>query len=186
MRQRAFALVLLAFLGACGQNQPESIADPIPDTPENQQRTVGRSEFRWQWPFTVGTGTLGCTSGAVVFRTAGVSYALNDAARSRGFASIEPIRQIGSSGPPRDPLARLPQDQRMQIFAQSAACARKFADNSVETNRCKQRLRESRSLSEADLTQIEAEGLERLWRPLSPKPIGMDPLIDAGLKLCQR
>ena len=72
----------------------------------------------------------------------------------------------------------------MRLFEESAACERKGGDASAETARCKQRLRESRGMSEADLTQIEAEGHERLWPPLSSKPIGMDPLVEAGLKLC--
>jgi hypothetical protein len=185
MTRGAWVVIFLTLSSGCGESRPETISDPIPEIPRDRQRTLDRREFRWQWPFTVGTGTLGCSTGAVVFRAAGRSYAVNDAAKSQGFASIEPIRQIGSAGPPRNPLKSLPQDQRMRLFTESAACERKFGDTSAETARCKQLLRESRGISEADLAQIEAEGRERLWRPLSPKPISMDPLVDAGLKLCQ-
>jgi hypothetical protein len=77
MTQRPAALTLLLFFAACGESRPPQIADPIADIPGTQQRTVTRSE-RWDWPFTVGTGTLGCTSGAVVFRAGGVSYSVNE------------------------------------------------------------------------------------------------------------
>lgn len=180
MTQRAAGLCLLLFFAACGQSRPQRIADPIPGIPDNQQRTVSRSEFRWDWPFTVGTGTLGCASGAVVFRTEGTNYAVNDAAKARGFPTVEPIRQIQGSGPPSDPLKGVTQDQRMQIFAASRAC-----ESDADTGRCKQQLRAARTLSEIELSQIEAEGKERLWPPLLPKRIGLDPLIAAGLKLCQ-
>jgi uncharacterized protein DUF2511 len=182
MTWRASAVILLTLSCGCGERRSSSIAEPIPDIPGNHQRTVSRGEFGWQWPFSVGTGTLGCSSGAVVFRAGGTTYAVNDAAKSRGFAPIEAIRLVGSSGPPRNPLKRLTQDQRMRIFAESAACERKTSTESVQ---CKQALREGRAISEADLTQIEEEGRERRWPPLSPTPISINPLADAGLKLCQ-
>lgn len=186
MTVRAWGLPLLVLFTACGGRGVPTIADSIPNISVNQQRTVTRNEFRWQWPFTVGIGTLGCMSNAVVFRNGGVSYALNSVATSRGFASMEPIWQTQSSGPPRDPLKRLLQHQRMEIFAQSVACEHDRAGSqTADTGRCKQRLREVSNLSEPELKQIEAEGLERFWPPLSPKKIRLDPLIDAGLKLCE-
>ena len=142
MIQRAVGLILLLFVAACGQNGPPPIADPIPDIPGTQQRTVTRSEFRWDWPFTVGTGTLGCTSGAVVFRTGGVSYAVNDAAKSRGLPQVDPIRQTQGSGPPSNPLKGLTQDQRMQVFESSVAC-----EKAADTARCRQQIRAARTLS---------------------------------------
>jgi hypothetical protein len=68
----------------------------------------------------------------------------------------------------------------MQVFASSVAC-----EKAADPARCKQQLREARTLSEADLNQIDAEGRERFWPPLVPKRISLDRLIDAGLKLCQ-
>lgn len=180
MATRAAGLVLLLLVGACGENGAQRVEEPIPDIPSNQQRSVTRSEFRYDWPFTVGAGTVGCAAGAVVFRTAGLSYALNDAARLRGLAPVDPIRQIQGSGPPTDPLKRMKQDDRMRIFAAAASC-----DDAADATECKRRMRSTHTLSDTELNQVEAEGKERRWPPLSPARINLDPLIDAGLKLCR-
>ena len=177
MPRRSDLLVLLLLVAACGPAR--RVADPIPDIPGNQQRTVTRSELRYDWPFTVGTGTLGCASGAVVFRAAGTSYGLNDAAKARGFSSVDPIHASQGSGPPSDPLKRLNQDQRMEVFRASAACGR-----DADVAGCRHRLRLARTVSEAELNQIDAEGRERFWPPLEPKRMSLDPVIAAGLKLC--
>jgi hypothetical protein len=182
MAQNAWSFFVLVALSACATDRSARITDPIPEIPESQQRVVTRSELGWQWPFTGGIGTLGCASGAVVFRFGGASYAVNETAKSRGFASIEPIWRT-SSEPPRDPLKRLPQNQRMQIFREASAC-NVGSRQMVDTNRCKQRLQEMRSLSESELKQIEAEGLERTWPPLPPKRMSLVPLVDVGLQLC--
>lgn len=181
MIRRARGLILLTILSACGGSSSQGISEPIADIPATQQRTATRSEFRWDWPFTVGTGTLGCTSDAVVFRAGGVTYALNDAARARGFAVVDPIQQNQGSGPPSNSLKRLKQDERMQLFAASVACER-----TANPGGCKQQLRATRTLSEAELHQIDAEGLERVWPPLTAKRTSLDPVINAGLKLCER
>jgi hypothetical protein len=180
MPRRSDLLVLLLLFAACGPTERQGPADPIPGIPDNQQRTVTRSEFRWDWPFTVGTGTLGCASGAVVFRAAGANYGVNDAAKSRGFQPVEPIRENQGSGWPSDPLKRLKQDQRMEIFRASAAC-----EGNADAAGCRHRLRVARMLSEAELHQIDAEGRERFWPPLMSKRMSLDPMITAGLKLCQ-
>lgn len=180
MAQRTWVIVLLAFFGGC-EGRPQSIRDPIPDIPANQQRTVARNEFRWQWPFAVGVGTLGCTSGAVVFRTGNVTYALNDAAKAKGFASVKPTQVTVDAGP-RNPLARVKQETRMQIFAQAAACNATGSDHSPTA--CRQGLRGTHGLSDDELKQIEAEGTERRWRPLQPEYRSLAPLVEAGLKLC--
>lgn len=168
---------------ACGPGA--NLADPIPEIPRAQQRTIDRSELRWQWPFTVGTGTLGCVDGAIVFRSTGTSYALNDLARSRGFASNESIRQIGASGPPSNPLSRLTQADRERIFAESIACERSPAQL-VGTEGCKRRLLDVWHVGAEELTQIETEGRERLWPPLQRKPLPLDAVLSAGSKLCAR
>ena len=170
---------VLALSSACSSGGARTIADPIPDIPRNQQRTIDRSELGLSWPLSVGTGTLGCSSGAVVFRAGGVNYALNDAARSRSLAAVDPIWQFQSSGPPSNPLKGVNQDQRMRVFSESAAC-----DRGADASICKQRLRATARLSEADLKQIEAEGVERRWPPLERPRIRIDPLVAAGLKLC--
>jgi hypothetical protein len=179
-RHRELCIGLLLFVGACGDQGRRRPADPISDIPEAQQRSIDRSEFGLRWPLTIGQGTIACASGAVVFRGAGQNYAVNDAAKTRGFSSIEPIR-LRAGGPPTNPLARITQDERQRIFAASASCDARAAEAAV----CKQRVREAHQLSDADLKQIEAEAMERRWPPLAPTYASLDAMIEAGLKLCQ-
>jgi len=177
-------VTILLMCSACRGERPPEGAQRIPEIPDRQQRVVARRELDWRWPFTGGVGTLGCANGAVVFRFEGVTYGVNDAAKSLGFAPVEPIRLTQSSGWPRDPLKRVPQDQRRHIFRSLAACGHDGAGEPLVTTPCRQRLRESWGLSESELAQIDAEGLERLWPPLSPKQVSLDPLIEIGLELC--
>ncbi|MCA1563912.1 MAG: DUF2511 domain-containing protein [Acidobacteria bacterium] len=182
--QRAGVLVCLGWAAACADGSP-GVSNPIPDLPLNQQRTVTRTDFNWEWPFTIGVGTLGCASGAVVFRSGNVTYALNDAA-AKGFASPRPIQLTVDAGP-RNPLARIKQDTRMQIFAQTVACrASASAEPSPASAPCTQRIRDTHGLTEDELKQIEAEGRERRWRPLPAEYTSVAPLVDEGLKLCPK
>jgi hypothetical protein len=173
-------LLLVLQVGACADSRPREVEDRIPEMPIGQQRTVTRNDLGGQWPFTVGIGTLGCNAKAVMFRTDGRTYAINDAARNAGFASVEPIRAVQSQGWLSNPLRSLPQDTRMSIFEESARCDRLHE----VSNSCKERLREVHRISQADLIQIEAEGRERLWPPLEPERVSLEPLMEAGMKLC--
>ncbi len=164
-------------LAGCGGNT-RGVADPIPDIPSAQQRTISRQDFRDRWPFEPGTGTLGCAEGAVVFRVQGLTYALNDAARSRGYPSVESL-VVSQSRPPSRPLGRITQDQRMRIFRDAAACAPADAG-------CRQRLAVSRGLSAEELSQIEDEGRERSWPPLAAPRRSTTEVVDAGRALCPR
>jgi hypothetical protein len=119
----------------------------------------------------------------VVFRTGDRTYALNDAAMAKGFASVKPL-QVVVEPPPRNPLARVKQETRMQIFARAAACGETGSERAVAAGACRQRLRDAHGLSDDELKQIEAEGTERRWRPLSPEYRSLAPLVEAGLKLC--
>jgi hypothetical protein len=156
------------------------VDDPIPEIPASQQRRISRHDFVDTWPFEPGTGTLGCSGGAVVFRVQGVTYALNDTARSRGYASVNPI-VVSQSKTPSHPLGRITQDERMQIFRASEGC-RTSADEAA----CRRRLAESRALSPAELSQVEAEGRERSWPPLSPARKNTEPVVKAGAAMCSR
>ena len=171
-------------LTSCGNDASPPPHEPIPDVPPTQQRVVDRSHLLEEWPFSVRTGSLGCVSGAVVFRTGDVTYALNEAARARGLATPERIRVRAISGPPKNPLRRVPQDTRMAIFAQTARCETTAGATSTHAAQCKQRVRQSHGLSEADLKQIEAEAAERFWPPLGRPLMTLDPLVEMGLKLC--
>jgi hypothetical protein len=173
---KAPTFLLLLTLAACGgQSVQQRVADPIAGIPENQQRTVARTDFPRRWPLTVGSGTLGCVEGAIVFRASDVTYALNDAAASRGFANAEPIR-LTQHRAPTNPLARLTQERRMQVFKELRTCG--------DSSACSQRLREVHAISGSELQQIAAEGVERSWAPLAPNRVPLDALIDAGRQLC--
>lgn len=180
---RAWTAVCLACAVACGGSP--RVANPIPDVPLSQQRAVSRSNFGWQWPFIVGVGTLGCRSGAVIFRSEGTNYAVNDAAAAQGFTSARHLQLTVDAGP-RNPLSRLKQDTRMQIFAQSAACGAPAGEASASAGPCRQRVRETHNLSEDELKQIDAEGSERRWRPLAPEYANLAPLEEAGQALCPK
>lgn len=171
--------LLCLSVSACG-GAVTPVADPIPDIPASQQRRISRHDFADGWPFEPGEGTLGCSAGAVVVRVQGVTYALNDAARARGYASVDSIVVSQSKGPSR-PLRRVTQDERMRIFRASEACT-----PSPEPASCKQRLAQSRGLSADELAQIEEEGRERSWPPLSPPLKSTAPVVKAGAALCTR
>jgi hypothetical protein len=181
--QRAWTTACLACAVACGGSP--RVANPIPDVPLSQQRAVSRNDFSWQWPFIVGVGTLGCKSGAVIFRSDSTNYAVNDAAAAQGFASARPLQLTVDAGP-RNPLARIKQETRMQIFARSAACGAPAGQASASAGPCRQRLRETHGLSEDELKQIDAEGNERRWRPLAAEYTNLAPLVEAGLALCPK
>jgi hypothetical protein len=191
MMQRATALlftfIAIAASSAACQRADEPIRDPIPDIPASQQRAVSRTDFDWKWPFSIGHGTLGCIDAAIVFRYEGRTFALNDAARSRGFAIVDPIWRWQASGLPRDPLRKLSQNDRQTVFAQLMACD---GDGSVDTRAqaslCKQNLARLRGLTEPELQQIGVEGRERLWPPLKRERASLAPLVEAGQQLCKR
>jgi hypothetical protein len=164
---------------ACGGGSVR-VADPISDIPAAQQRVISRGELADAWPFVQGTGTLGCVSNAVAFRAQGVTYALNDGARARGYVRVDPII-VSRSVAPTNPLRRLRQDQRMQIFAGSEACKSR-----ADGTGCRAELTRVQHLSDDELAQIEAEGRERSWPPLMAPKMSLDAVLRAGLALCPK
>jgi hypothetical protein len=177
-RVTIFAWLPSLLLTACsGRDVP--VKDRIADMPASQQMAISRRELTNSWPFIPGAGALGCLSGAVVFRADGVSYALNDAARSRGYAPVDPI-VLTTPGPPSNPLGRIKQDERMRVFAAADAC-RIRAQPSV----CRQELARAHTLSSDELAQIEVEGRERSWPPLPRHPRDLAPVLQAGMALCR-
>ena len=179
-----FAVLLLAVAAACVGGRPENVTgttpqEPITGIPGNEQRVVTVSEFGADWPLSVREGTLGCHLGAVVFRSGGSEYALNERATAPGRPFVSPIWR-SSPGPARNPLKRMPQDHRMQIFRDAVRC-----DGQAEqAPRCKALLRTGHGLTDAELVQIEVEGRQQVWPPLTHRPL--TPLLDAGLKLCNQ
>ncbi|MFB7288992.1 DUF2511 domain-containing protein [Actinacidiphila glaucinigra] len=68
----------------------ESLAG-VPGRYDTDPRRVFRQEFT-TWPFTVGSGQIGCQGGgAVTFAAQGRAYALNGTAREFGWPAIDPI-----------------------------------------------------------------------------------------------
>jgi hypothetical protein len=167
-------------LSGCGKQTPP-IAEPVQGVPLTQQRTITRSELGFKWPFDVGTGTIACDGGALFFRAAGTTYALSKGAGTRGYADIDTIRRHQGSGPPSDPVSRLTQDVRMKIFAQLSACGSGGPGGGAE---CKARIRARESISEDELTRIEAEGAERSWPPLKQPLMSLEATIDVARQLC--
>jgi hypothetical protein len=178
------ALVAAVALAGCGPRQP-AVTDPVEGVPLTQQRNVDRNELGYRWPFTPGVGTIACDGGALFFRTAGTTYALSRGAGTRGHANIDAIRRVQGSGPPSDPVSRLTQDVRVKVFADLSACGdRAGAAGSQRAAECKTRIRERAGVSEAELTKIEAEGVERNWPPLPPILMSLDPVTEAARQLC--
>jgi hypothetical protein len=139
---------------------------------------VSRADFQDEWPFVPGAGTLACQNGAVAFRAGGSTYALNDPARARGYDSVEPLR-VTQSAAPTNPLRRLRQDERTRIFAELASC-----QTAGDSPPCRQRVAARHGLEPDEVRQIDVEGNERRWPPLTPQYRSMQKLVDAGLALC--
>jgi hypothetical protein len=175
---RARLILLLALCGTC-----RGVPDPAHGIPLDQQRVVTQADFGSDWPFEPATGTLACIAGAVVFRTQGVDYALNEAARSRGYAPPGALVRMQRSRPPTNPLPGVRQDQRQKVFSASMQCDRAAAGG--DASACKQRLRDAMKLSDSDLRQIEAEGQERVWPPVPPRRQSVQPIVEAGSHLCR-
>ena len=56
-------------------------------------------------------------------------------------------------------------------------------ENAGRVSECKARLRARTSLSESELTRVEAE-TERSWPPLKPPLMSLDALSDAARQVC--
>jgi hypothetical protein len=182
------ATVMIAALShaGCSQSSPV-VLDPVPGVPPAQQRTITRAELGYQWPFTVGVGTVACDGGMLAFRSGGTTYALSRGAGTRGYANVDAIRSVQGSGPPSDPVSRLTQDVRMKVFAQTSACRNATdGERSRLVSDCKARIRERSSVSDSELARIEAEGVERNWPPLKPVLMSLDGIIAAADQLCPR
>lgn len=170
--------VSLILLGACGPKE-RTIADPVPGVALAQQKTVSRAQFRFRWPLTVGVGTLACDDrGIILFRTQGLTYGLNG--RPAGSADIASIRNVEPSPPPSNPLKRITQNQRMEAFEAMMQCGSR---DGVD-ERCRSTTLARFRLSREEWDQIQVEGRERHWPPLSREPMSLDPLLSAGRALC--
>jgi hypothetical protein len=179
----AISIAALASAG-CGRSTPV-VSDPVPGVPLAQQRMITRTELGYRWPFNAGVGTIACDGGALAFRAGGTTYALNSEAETRGYAHVDAIRRVQGSGPPSDPVSRLTQDVRMNVFARTSACGNAMnGEASRRVSGCKARVREGSGVSDIELTRIEAEGVERNWPPLTPPLMSLDAVIAATAQLC--
>lgn len=163
----------------CGHGS-RPIDDPIGNVPLNSQRAVSRVDFSFRWPLSVGAGVLGCDQdNRILFRTQGVTYQL--AGRTDGAAGVEPLRIPEPSPPPTNPLRRMKQGDRMAAFASMTACA-----SQPSSDLCASATLERFGLSREEWTQVEAEGRERRWPPLTREYMSLEPLIASGRTLCAR
>ena len=167
---------------AAGCGAPDGrVDDPVAGVALSRQQTISRAGFGFQWPLSVGVGTLACDdAGVILFRTQGVTYVLSG--MRPGAADIQPLRIPEPSALPSHPLDRLKQSERMEAFTSMTAC--RSRDRTDEA--CRRAVLARFGLSTDDWTSIEAEGRERQWPPLVRALMPLDPLIAAGRALCAR
>jgi hypothetical protein len=169
-----FALMLLA--GACGRG---AIDDPIDGVALSRQKTISRADFGFRWPLSVGVATLACAEdGAILLRTQRVTYTLSGS-RPRA-ADIEPLRVLEPSPPPSNPLKRMTQDRRMEVFQSMLRCE---SGGRIDDT-CRGVVLARFGLSGDDWGLIDVEGHERRWPPLARELMPLEPLIAAGRALC--
>jgi hypothetical protein len=152
----------------------------VPGIDPSRQRTVSRRQFEFRWPLSVGVGTLACDDGGnILFRTQGVTYGLSG--RPAAAADITSLRVPESSPPPSNPLKRLTQNERMEAFEESMRC---ITADSNDDEGCHRVTAARFRLTPEEWKQIEAEGRERSWPPLTRAPMSLEPLLSAGRALC--
>lgn len=174
-RSAGFVLLVATAVGGCGSSR---IDDPIAGVPLARQQAVPRAEFGFRWPLSVGVGVLACDqAGTILFRTQGTTYPLTG--RGSRIADLAPYRMLEPSQPPTNPLRRVTQNDRMAVFASVMSCA---PQDTPCSNAALQRV----GLTRDEWNQIETEGRERRWPPLTRDSMPLDPLIAAGRPLCDR
>jgi hypothetical protein len=177
IRRHLTTCAVLIGIGACGRSV--SLSDPVDGIALSRQRTISRAELGFRWPLTVGVGTLACDdAGSILFRTQHITYVLSG--RGTTFADIQPLRSVEPSPPPSNPLRRLTQTDRGTAFREVTRCA----SSTGNRDPCRRSVRQRFVLSEQELAQIEAEGHERKWPPLTRELMPLDPLIAQGRQLC--
>jgi Protein of unknown function (DUF2511) len=170
-----FVLLVTTAVGGCGSRP---IDDPIEGVPVARQRAVSRTEFGFRWPLSVGVGVLACDqAGTILFRTQGATYPLTG--RGSRIADLAPYRMLEASEPPTNPLRRVKQNDRMAVFASVMSCA-------PQDTPCSTAALQRVGLTRDEWNQIETEGRERRWPPLTRGQMPLDPLIAAGRPLCDR
>lgn len=169
------ALLLIA---ACGRSP--TIRDPIAGVALVRQRNISRTDVGFRWPLSVGVGTLACDeAGTILFRSRGITYVLSE--RRAETHGIEALQILEPTPPPSNPLRRLKQADREEAFRQVTRCD----SRENERDACRRAALHRLGLSEPEWNQINVEGHERRWPPLSREPMSLDPLIAAGRALCQ-
>jgi hypothetical protein len=92
----AAALLTLTALTGCGAvgGDPKAGKTPVPlPAPTATRQDVAEENFVHLWPFKVDKGVLECRNGkdALFVAPDGKEYALNDQAKSDGFADLGPV-----------------------------------------------------------------------------------------------
>jgi hypothetical protein len=177
-RSRFVSCAVLTLVSFCGGSA--TTRDPVEGIPISRQRTISRAALGFRWPLSVGVGTLACDdAGTVLFRSQGITYLLHG--ERAGTHDVQALRMPEPAAPPSNPLKRLKQADREDAFQQVTRCESHAADKAGCRRAAVQRL----GLSDAEWEQIDVEGHERRWPPLSRAAMSLDPLIAAGRALCQ-
>jgi hypothetical protein len=178
VRSRFVHGAVLLLIASC--DRAATIGDPIEGIPLTQQRTISRATLGFRWPLSVGVGTLACDdAGTVLFRSQGITYLLRG--QRAGTRDVDALRVPDAAAPPSNPLKRLKQAEREEAFRQVTRCDA----NNVDRAGCRRAAVQRLGLSDAEWDQINVEGHERLWPPLSRPAMSLDPLIAAGQALCE-
>src|SRR3954453_4907498 len=176
-RSRFVSCAVLTVVTACGGSA--TTRDPVEGIPISRQRTISRAALGFRWPLSVGVGTLACDdAGTVLFRSQGITYLLHG--QRAGTHDVQALRIPEPAAPPSNQLKRLKQLEREDAFRQVTRCESNASDKAGCRRAAVQRL----GLSDAEWEQIDIEGHERRWPPLSRAMMSLDPLIAAGRALC--
>jgi hypothetical protein len=154
-----------------------------PDSPG----VIRAEEFGADWPFTVDSGRLRCEVDGprqyVTFEATGLTYAVNGAARGTGrYLETGAIRRRVPAPADLATAARIPEPDRMAIFAEVVACD---GTNDFATGACRAKVGAARKVTVAEIDLVVNEGAEKFWPPLEPFFVNVGPIIDAGLRLCR-
>ncbi|WP_419861751.1 DUF2511 domain-containing protein [Candidatus Palauibacter sp.] len=202
-------LVTLLFAAsfACGEVDDRSLR--VESTVSSSERTISRSDFGDEWPFTVESGLLRCSPPSVVtFTSGGTTYAVNGTAMTVVGAGVA-IEPIWALAPPLisdiDIVDRLSLSDRQEIFRQLGVCedrAMERAETEIPVTdmasltamaerqdelmaECKGQVRSRFGIDGDEETKIAVEGVSGALPSSTRLRVDISPVIQAGLALCE-
>ena len=197
---RLLACTCVLATSACSRNSSTAIES------SKSGVAVRAGDYGDKWPLTVAEGRIDCVTGNHVIFTApdDTVYAVNGSARGAGrWQDVTSIWRANQSRFDATPVARIPESERRDIFADLVRCddenrerpmtpgqnlaAFKHEVRSADRKRaaCKARVDGPRKVTGSERDAISSEGIARGWPPLEPTRIDMSPLIERGLQMCQ-